>query len=294
LLDVISGAGLGGVSVAGTGLVSIAPSSPTGVVTIGTDDMGAHDVTLSGAGIVTRTTQLRVPAPEARVTLIPTSFDLTAFDQMCRQPSIHRWLAAPSVVVEARVLKFTSMSDANLTATKDSVDDASARQVGLDMQSVVSDLSGGHFTALASIGIQRSTEGSAVPIMVSGRVTVARVTGMYAATGYGGFTRWEIGPTGNVQGASVLLDTQFDNPTSGVATILRMHEFGHALGLMHVTNRPSLMNPSASTGPTPFDRDATRIAWERPIGNQSPDNDPSGASINRRGQSYWTNAEGVR
>src|SRR5262249_15279338 len=131
-------------------------------------------------------------------------------------------------------------------------------------------------------------------IMVSGRVTVARVTGMYAATGYGGFTRWEIGPSGNVQGASVLLDTQFDNPTSGVAAILRMHEFGHALGPMHVTARASLMNPTPNPAPTQFDRDATRVAWQRPIGNQSPDNDPSGASINRRGRSYWTNAEGVR
>jgi len=282
------------VSIAGAGLVGTAPSSPTGAMTIGANDAGPHDVTLSGPAIITRTTQLRLPAPDAKVTLIPAGFDVPAFDQLCRQPAIHRWLTPPPVVVEARVLQFTSLADAALPATTVSQDDGPTRQMALDMQSVLADLTGGHFTSLASIAVQRSAAGAAVPIMTSGRVTVARVTGMFTATGYGGFTRWEIGPAGNIQSASILLDTQFDNATSGVATVLRMHEFGHALGLTHVLNRPSLMNPSANAGPTPFDRDATRIAWERPIGNQSPDNDPSGASINRLGRPYWTNAEGVR
>ena len=287
----VSGAGVSGVSVTGQGLIAAVPSSSTGAITIGADDAGARDVTLSGSAIITRTTQLRMPASDARVSLIPAGFDLPAFDQLCRQPAIHRWLDPPSVVVEARVLQFTSFSDTALAASAVIEEDAPTRQVALDMQSVLPDLTGRHFSSFASISIQRSAAGAAVPIMVSGRITVARVTGMYAATGYGGYTRWEIGTGGNVQSASILLDTQFDNPTSAYTTVLRMHEFGHALGLTHVINRPSLMNPSAGAGPTQFDRDATRIAWERPIGNQSPDNDPSGASINRLGRPYWTNAE---
>jgi hypothetical protein len=54
------------------------------------------------------------------------------------------------------------------------------------------------------------------------------------------------------------------------------------------------MNPSAMGGPTDFDRQAMVVAWQRPIGNQSPDNDPSGATINRRGPSYWVSEDGMR
>jgi hypothetical protein len=294
LVDVVSGAGLGGLTIVGSGLIGNPSSSSTGALTVGANDSGSRDATVSGAGVVTRTTQIRVPAADARVTLIPSSFDLGSFDQLCRQPAIHRWQNAPAVVVETRELKFTSFSDASLPATGIVADDTSARQVALDMQSVISDLTGGHLTSLASISLQHSGAGATVPIMPSGQVTVARVQGMYAATGYGGYTRWEIGSSGNVQSASILLDTQFDNPTSAVASVLRMHEFGHALGLTHVTNRPSLMNPSAMGGPTDFDRQAMVVAWQRPIGNQSPDNDPSGATINRRGPSYWVSEDGMR
>jgi hypothetical protein len=294
LVDVVSGTGLGGLTVAGSGLLGNPTSSSTGALTVGANDSGSRDVTVTGAGIVTRTTQIRVPAPDARVTLIPSSFDLPSFDQICRQPAIHRWQNAPAVVVEARELKFTSFSDASLPTTAIVADDTAARQVALDMQSVISDLTGGHLMSLASISLQHTAVGATVPVMVSGQITVARVQGMYAATGYGGYTRWEVGSAGNVQSASILLDTQFDNPTSAMASVLRMHEFGHALGLTHVTNRPSVMNPSASAGPTDFDRQATRVEWERPIGNQSPDNDPSGATINRRGRPYWISEDGMR
>jgi hypothetical protein len=65
---------------------------------------------------------------------------------------------------------------------------------------------------------------------------------------------------------------------------LRVHEMGHALGYGHVTLRASFMNSSAVNEPLDFDRDATRLAFQRPLGNRSPDRDPDGFSTNLRGQ----------
>jgi hypothetical protein len=46
--------------------------------------------------------------------------------------------------------------------------------------------------------------------------------------------------------------------------------------------RASFMNNSAIVEPNAFDRDATRLAFLRPPGNQSPDRDPSSFSANFR------------
>jgi len=294
IVNVFSGVGIAGVTLQGTGLILDKPSSGSGLLTVASDEGGARDVTFAGPSLVARTTQLRLPGDAARVTLIPADFDLVAFDQFCRQPAIHRWRTPPTVTAEARVLQFTSLADGTMPGSTTVDSDSYLRQVAADMESALSDLTGGRWTSFDAINVQHSGEGAAVPIMVSGRITVARVSGMYAASGFGGYTRWEINASGEVVSASILLDTQFDNPTGPYATALRIHEFGHALGLTHVTARASVMNPSATTGPTPFDRDAAKLLWQRPIGNQSPDNDPSGAGVNRAGRSYWTAGEGSR
>ena len=62
---------------------------------------------------------------------------------------------------------------------------------------------------------------------------------------------------------------------------LRVHELGHALGYRHVTAALSVMNATALLEPTAFDRDATRIAFDRQPGNRSPDVDPDSATTNR-------------
>jgi Matrixin len=295
VLNVFSGGGLAGVTVSGTGLASPSPSSASGVVTVTANNGGARDVTFVGSSVVTRTTSLKLPSDTVKVTLIPADFDLTAFDQLCRQPAIRRWQAQPTIAVETRVAKFTSQTDATLPASDVVETDATARDVALDMEGALSDLSGGRWTSFGAINVLHDgAAGGAIPVQVSGRITVTRVMGLYPATGFGGFTRWEVNGAGEVTGASILLDTMYDQPLSAYTKTLRMHELGHALGLSHVTVRPSVMNPSAAVGPTQFDRDATRLEWDRPLGNQSPDTDPSGASINRSGRSYWTAGEGSR
>ena len=293
VLNVFSGGGLAGVTVSGNGLANPSPSSASGAVTVTSNDGGARDVTFAGSSVVTRTTSLKLPSAAVKVTLIPADFDLTAFDQLCRQPSIRRWQAPPTIAVETRVATFTSLTDATMPSSDVVVTDAFARDVAHDMEVSLSDLSGGRWTSFGAINVlHEGTAGGSIPVQVSGRITVTRVMGLYPATGFGGFTRWEVNGAGEVTGASILLDTGYDQPLSAYAKTLRAHELGHALGLSHVTARPSVMNPSATLAPTQFDRDATRLEWERPLGNQSPDVDPSGASINRAGRSYWTAGEG--
>jgi len=67
------------------------------------------------------------------------------------------------------------------------------------------------------------------------------------------------------------------------AHIARMHELGHALGWDHVTDAASVMAPVATNWPTQFDRDATRVAFKRALGNRAPDNDQDGFTINPLG-----------
>jgi hypothetical protein len=60
---------------------------------------------------------------------------------------------------------------------------------------------------------------------------------------------------------------------------LRIHELGHALGYQHVTTRTSIMNPAIGPDPTEFDRGGALIAFQRPVGNQAPDVDPTTTTV---------------
>jgi hypothetical protein len=72
----------------------------------------------------------------------------------------------------------------------------------------------------------------------------------------------------------MFLDNDFDRADMR-RRLLRIHELGHALGMMHVTERPSIMNPTLGPDVADFDRAAATIAFDRPIGNRAPDIDPT-------------------
>ena len=92
-------------------------------------------------------------------------------------------------------------------------------------------------------------------------------------------------------GGIVMLDRDFERRATPSRRALRSHELGHALGYAHVSGRESVMNASGSTEPTPFDRDATRIAFQRKPGSRSPDVDPDpGRSVQRTGPPRWSEA----
>jgi hypothetical protein len=75
----------------------------------------------------------------------------------------------------------------------------------------------------------------------------------------------------------MFLDRDFDRNDSR-RRLLRIHELGHALGYRHVTSRTSIMNPSIGPEPTDFDGAGAVLAFQRPVGNRSPDVDPSSSS----------------
>src|SRR5205085_679971 len=118
--------------------------------------------------------------------------------------------------------------------------------------------------------------GTNVAIQRDGLIVVARYHGLTAATGYAGFGRWATTNDGTVTAGTIFYDATVDrSAAASVRRALHIHEMGHALGYSHVTNRVSVMNPSPSVDPTDFDKDATRIAFQRPPGSISPDIDPT-------------------
>ena len=132
------------------------------------------------------------------------------------------------------------------------------------------------------------SQGVRVSLLNADVITVSRVAGLRAATGYEGYGRWRFEPDGRIVAGIVMLDRDFDRSANEFKRSLRAHELGHALGYQHVTARTSVMNAQPRMEPNDFDLAAARIAFQRPPGNRSPDVDPSSASINRRGSATWS------
>ena len=99
--------GIGETTTAGDGRFTISTSDPEQV----------REVRISSGATVERVTHMRVPGPEARVTLMPNALDLRAFNEMFRHSgSLARWTSAPRVVVQSRVLQFTGLDSVEYVA----------------------------------------------------------------------------------------------------------------------------------------------------------------------------------
>jgi hypothetical protein len=283
VLDVFTSAPQAAVTVQ----LSNGPSASTGengVFTISSSASGQFTATLSGSGVVERQTGLRVPGQEAQLTLIPSSFDLATFDQMCRGGSstLRRWDAAPKLIVIDAVLEFTSSSASVFTATSERLTASERDVIAADLAWGLPQATGGAFTGFAAVATESPEAGAQVAFFSrEGSIIVARFKGLQSAAGYWGYGRWASRSNVVVAGA-VMLDRDFEASRSRYCRSLRVHELGHALGWDHVTLRTSFMNNSAVIEPNDFDRDATRLAYLRPPGNQSPDRDPSPFSANFR------------
>ena len=241
--------------------------------------------TLTSSGTIDRQTHLRVPGPEATLSLIPSSLDLGAFDQMFRASgSLVRWISAPAVVVERRVLQFTTVSDQQYTATPDLMSEDEVDRLVADLAWALPQLT--TFGAFAGEARQTAAEGARVAVSRQGTIVVARYAGLQAATGYWGYGRWQTS-SGEVRAGIIMLDSGFDTSGSPFQRSLRAHELGHALGYNHVTARTSVMNSSAVVEPNAFDRDGVKLAFQRPPLNRSPDTDPDPYTTNLRTFADW-------
>lgn len=242
---------------------------------------GRFECEMSGAGFVTRRTALRLPGPHVRASLIPSGFELPAFDQMMRGGgSIHRWTSAPALVVVDHVLQFTSTSADASTALDEALSEDEQQRLVADLSAALEALTV-DFGGFGSVSVQAAQPGQPSSVRRDGAIVVARYSGLTGSTGFWGYGRWATRAGGGVVAGIMLLDRDFERSGSPFRASLRSHELGHALGYDHVTLRESVMNSTARLLPNDFDRAAVRIAFQRPPGNATPDNDPGDASINR-------------
>ena len=239
----------------------------------------ATAVFASGATVERRTT-LRNGSPDrVRISLIPVSFDLAAFDEMFRasDAGLQRWTTAPRLVIVASVMTYGTSFTSDFPATAEQLTDDEVTTMIGHLREGLALLTGGAYTSFASTDIERPAAGARVSTTRPATIVVGRYTGVVTFAQTIGFGEWAVERDGSVSAGAMYLDRDFDRNDSR-RRLLRIHELGHALGWQHVTSRTSIMNPAIGPEPTDFDRAGAVIAFQRPPGNRSPDIDPeSGA-----------------
>lgn len=295
-VDAVTDRPLSGVTVRVDGLGEAVTSASGSFHFAAADPQQIRSVAMSSALTVERATRLRVPGPDATLSLMPASLNLAAFDQMFRGNggALRRWISAPRIVVQTRVLRFTNVSDIDYDALAGVMFDDEASGLVTDLIWALPQLTGNAFAAFADQQRETAAEGTRVRVSRNGLIVVARYEGLTDATGFWGYTRWSWNGAGEMIGGIVMLDRGFETSGSQFRRSLRAHEFGHALGYNHVTITPSVMNQAARLEPNSFDRDAAKFAFQRPPLNRSPDIDPDPFTGNLRSlasQVFWSGAQ---
>ena len=247
---------------------------------------GTDIVVLSGPSIVERQRTVIIPtAGAARETLIPSSFDLSAFDEMFRGTgNLQRWTTAPGLVVLAKEMQFESFAAQDqYHATSEQLTEADTALMVEHLTEGLSLLTGGAFTAFSSIDIENPASGARVDTLRTGKVVVGRYRGVQSLANTIGFGRWATSGTSEITGGAIYLDRNSDR-SSGARRLLRIHELGHALGYLHVTTRTSIMNPAIGPEPTEFDRQASIIAFPMPDARRTASRVPVRGSADAAGR----------
>jgi hypothetical protein len=242
-------------------------------------NVALRSVMVTSPATIDRSTWAVLPGASASISLMPSSIDLTAFNQMFRgnNGELHRWTSAPTVVLQRRAFRFTNLTDSTYTTTSSLMPEDEADGILADLAWALPQLSAGVFPAFANVQRETASDGDVVSVFRPGVVVVALADGLTAASGFAGYTRWAWNGAGEMIDAVVVFDRTFDGSSSPFRRVVRAHELGHALGYNHVTARPSVMDPRATIEPNQFDRDGARIAFQRPLLNRSPDVDPKPA-----------------
>jgi hypothetical protein len=241
---------------------------------------GSYPTTVTGRPIIERHTNITGPgADRARLSLIPAAFDLQAFDEMFRGANsrLQRWTSPPSLVVVATVMRYTDADTDRYEALNERLTDAEVSALVSNLTEGLALLTAGTYSDFAAVDIERPESGERVNVQRVGRIVVGRYRGIRTLAQTIGYGTWAEQSSGAVVGGTMWLDRDFDKDDSR-RRLLRIHELGHALGYNHVTTRPSIMNPSIGPEPTDFDRAGSTIAFQRPVGNKSPDTDPASSA----------------
>ena len=236
---------------------------------------GDYTAVVSGAAVVERRTMVTGPSSvPARLSLMPASFDVHAFDEMFRTANarLQRWTTRPSLVVLASVMNYRGEAD-EFAATAESMTDDEVSLLIAHLNEGLSLMTGGTYTSFAEVKVERPASGERTSVVRTGAIVVGRYNGVQTFASTIGYGRWAENGDGSVVGGAMFLDSRFDK-NDDRRRLLRIHELGHALGQLHVETRPSIMNPAIGPEPTEFDRQAAVVAFQRPPGNVSPDADP--------------------
>jgi hypothetical protein len=288
--NVLTGAAVAGATVAGSELTGGTTDS-SGSLTVTTTSASTFGIDVNGPSFILRNTLVKVPGAEAAVTLIPNTFDLTAFNQMFRTAVVNganvdgglqRWTSAPPLRIISNVIQFNSTGP-TYTATSEALTPAEIQGITSDLSYGLPLLTGNVFQSFAGVSTQTVAAGEAVTLLTEGRITFARCSGLSAARGSAGYGQWLFRSDDVVTGGMLCIDRDFDLSGSTFALGVRLHELGHALGAEHVTAKDHvLMNPTISVNDvSQWDRDAAKIAFQRTPGNRTPDKDPSTFTTNR-------------
>lgn len=275
-VDAITGAPAGDLTVS-VGSYRSVTTDANGMFTFDGAHSGTFPATLRGSSIVDRETSISASSEVTRMSVIPASFDLTAFDEMFRfeNARLQRWTSRPALVVVASTMALTSASAETFQASAEQMTEDEVSQMVAHMTEGLSMLTGNSYTSFQSVEIERPAAGDRVTATRTGKIVVGRYTGIVTLANTIGYGRWSTLSDGTVVGGAMFLDRDFDKNDSR-RRLLRIHELGHALGYQHVKSRTSIMNPAIGPDATDFDRAGAIVAFQRQPGNRSPDVDPTG------------------
>ena len=264
------------------------PSDGDGFLTLEASGPGRYAVRVAAAQFVTRQTAVSIPGSGARLDLIPSSFDLLAFDQMFRGVTsggrLIKWLAAPVLIIQRTGLVWANAPDDRYLAEDEQWTDGDIDGVIADFTFGLQTISAGVFPAFSEIRVEQAAAGTMVTVPQAGAIVVARYRGLRGPSGsrIGGFGKTNTDAAGVIRGGMVMIDRDGDLQSASHRRV-RVHELGHVLGTSHVTSRVSFMNPDGTGGlPNDADREAFRVAARRPPGNRSPDVDPADFTLSVR------------
>ena len=251
----------------------------SGMFSVDVGTTGMHRLSIRAGSFIERETSVVVPASDRiRLSLIPQSFDLGAYDEMFRSSNsrLQRWITPPALVVLGSVMAYRVGVD-EYEATGEQLSDAEVGDMVANLTEGLALLTGDTYRNFASVTVERPAAGTRVAANRGGRIVVGRYNGISSLANTIGYGQWSELPDGTIIGGAMFLDREFDRDDPRRRR-LRIHELGHALGYSHVKTRTSIMNPSIGPEPTDFDRAAARIAFQRAPGNRAPDVDPSSAA----------------
>jgi hypothetical protein len=275
-VDAIDGAAAPSLSVR-VGTKAAVTSDAQGFFEVNVGNPGVYRATVRGDGIVERETDIAAASgSRARVSLIPSSFDLTAFNEMFRTSNerLQRWTTRPALVVLATVMSYRNGNNSDYQATAEQLTPDEVNAMIAHLTEGLALLTGNTFTAFESVSVERPAAGERAAVLRSGSIVVGRYNGIVTMVNTIGYGQWADLPNGSVIGGSMFLDRDFDR-SDNRRRLLRIHELGHALGYMHVASRTSIMNPAIGPEPNDFDRAGAIIAFQRAPGNRAPDIDPA-------------------